>query len=79
MRSGLALAVFVGTSSLALRISAETPSGIYAKICGTGALIFISLGGNETPDPSQPHLTACHAICTHEDLEIEGGEIEGDI
>jgi len=49
----------------------EDPEGIYAKICGSGQLLFIPLESDENPEPSAPHATACHAICANEELEGE--------
>lgn len=56
---------------MTLSILWEGPKGIYAEICGTGKLLFIPLESDENPEPLAPHATACHAICSNEELESE--------
>jgi len=67
----LLLAIISTTTLPVYAASSQNPEGVFAKICGSGQLVFIPLKGQDTPDPSQPHMTACHAICANEELDID--------
>jgi len=65
----MAFSIVLSAGLMNASIMPEDPEGIYAKICGSGQLLFIPVNNNENPEPTQPHMTACHAICANEDHE----------
>ena len=67
----LALSIVLSAGFMNASILPDAPDGIYTKICGSGQILFIPLGEEEDPEPTQPHMTACHAICANEELEGE--------
>jgi len=71
LKGYLAASIMLSAGFMNASILPEGPKGFYAKICGSGQFLFIPLEGGEDPEPTQPHMTACHAICANEELESE--------
>ncbi len=69
----LGLSIIMGANVMLLGSQSDGPKGIYATICGTGQMLFIPLNEDGQPEPSGPHMIACHAICANEELEYEEG------